>query len=447
MGIIGALLMSPACHIETPDDDNGNGGSTAEGGKGGSSGSRAGSAGKAASGGKKNMSGGDAGESGQGGAGGEGGAAACPGCASGFCLEDGTCVDCLPSNDQCPSGQYCTNHNECAPGCKNDTTSCASGVCGADHNCQRCISDSECTAEYVCSAGVCANRCSAEQEGKSLGCSSGLICCSQRCSNLAIDSRNCGSCGHACGSSQFCGLTACANTGAGGSGAGGGAGSGAGGAAGAGSGSCVECRDTTLANLCSVGKVTVILDTNKNASDGNRVPGRAMGAALRDKCVPKPLLTEAEQDSVEALNLTTGRPVSNSSELLVVAGGPFFQNVEGYLEEQDIAPLYLKVSGDVTEFRRSSTNKVVVSLPVAGDHDSHDIFIIQFMRDSASGSLVLNEQGFWLSGTVAGAYQVINGLLPQLAQQTKAWYAYEWTDKNGDKAPDQNEILLLDSGN
>jgi len=206
------------------------------------------------------------------------------------------------------------------------------------------------------------------------------------------------------------------------------------------------CHDTTLANLCSVAKVTVILDTNKNSSDGNRVPGRALGAALRDQCLPKPQLAEAEQDSAAALNLTTGRPVSDSSELLVVAGGPFFQNLEGYLEEQRITPLYWNATGEVTEFRKTATKQVVASLPIAGDHESHDIFIIQFMRDAASGSLVLNVQGFWLSGTVAGAYHVSHALLAELEQQDQAWYAYEWTDLDGDRAPDLNEIHLLEAG-
>ncbi len=428
--ITGALLIGPACSSKTPDNGNNAGappdGSVAGGGRGGA-GSQAGS-GSGGKGGRKGTSS-DAGEGGEGGEAGQ--APACPGCASGFCLEDGSCVDCLPSNDHCPSGKYCTDHNECAPGCKNDTTSCASGVCGKDHNCKRCINDSECTPEYVCSAGECTAACTPQQEGKTTGCNGGTVCCSLHCSDLATDSKNCGACGQACGTGQFCGLTDCANAGD----------------AGVGSGSCVECHDTTLANVCSVARVTVILDSNKNTSDGNRVPGRAIGAALRDKCVPKPLLAEAEQDSVEALNITTGQPVSDSSELLVVAGGPFFQNVEGYLEDQDIAPLYWKTNGDVTEFRKTSNDKVVISQPIEGDHDSHDFFIVQFMRDPASGSLILNLQGFWLSGTVAGAYQIINGLFPELDQQTKAWYVYEWTDLDGDKAPDQNEIELLSSGN
>ncbi|HET7539298.1 MAG TPA: hypothetical protein VFK05_05480 [Polyangiaceae bacterium] len=421
-GIISAFLLAPACTIKTADDYPRNDPTNAEGGKSGSAGGKAGSTSTTPKG--------EGGEAGQG---------PCAACASGFCLDDGTCVDCLPSNDHCPRGQYCSEDHECRPGCKNDTTSCASGVCGKDHNCKRCIDDSECTPEFVCSGGECTAACGADEEGTSASCSRGLTCCSARCSDLTVDERNCGACGKSCGSGQFCGRTTCEAVGEGGAG-------GEGGQSGTGTEMCIQCHDTTLANVCSVGKVTVILDTSKNSSDGNRVPGRALGAALQAKCPTSPVLSEAEQDSVEALNITTGRPVSDSSELLVVAGGPFFQNLEGYIETQRITPLYSSSTSKATEFRKADTNEVVVSLPIDGDHDSHDIFIIQFARDPASGSLILNEQGFWLSGTVAGAYQLIHGLLPDLKNQDKAWYAYEWTDRNGDKAPSLEEIELLDSG-
>jgi len=426
---MGALLFSPACGSNSSDNDNSGGTSTTSGDGGKSGASTSGTAGKSQAGESNTES------AGEGGAGGEGGQAnPCPGCASGFCLDDGTCVDCLPSNDHCPKGEYCTAENQCAPGCKNDTTSCASGICNDDHNCKRCIDDSECFGGSICSSGTCTAACGAEQEGTSTGCGDGMTCCSERCSDLLVDSRNCGTCGKACATGQFCGRTACDSAGEGGAG-------------GAGAESCVECQDTTLSGVCSVAKVTVILDTSKNSSDGNRVPGRAIGAALRDGCPTKPTLSEAEQDSVEALNITTGRPVSDSSELLVVAGGPFFQNVEGYLEDQKITPLYWSYNTDVSEYRKTATKEVVISLPLAGDHDSHDFFIIQFARDPASGSLILNMQGLWLSGTVAGAYQLIHGLLPDLSTQDKAWYAYEWTDQDGDKAPALNEIRLVDSGN
>jgi len=349
----------------------------------------------------------------------------CASCDSGQCLDDGTCVDCLPTDDQCARGKYCDGESyTCVSGCKADGSTCASGVCNDDHSCQSCINDRECAAGLVCSNGECSPACTDEQEGTTDGCSAGLTCCSMHCSDFSTDSRNCGGCGNTCASGQFCGVT-CADS----------------------PGGCPVCQDATLANVCSVAKVVVILDSSKNSSDGNRTPGRAMGAALSEQCPTQPTLTEAEQDSVEALNLTTGRPVSNSSELLVVAGGPFYQNLEGYLEEQKITPLYWKVGMDSTEYRSNKTDDVVVSLPIVGDHDSHDIFIIQFMRDPDSGSLILNAQGFWLSGTVAAAYHLNNALLTDLKAQDKAWYAYEWTDKDGDKAPDADEIELLESGN
>jgi hypothetical protein len=445
------LAVSAACSDDPPGGSDGggagDGGSpSGNGGKSGGTANKAGTGGKTGgTGGKTGGTGGKTGGSsgstmvggagagpGTGAQGGAGGAPECPGCASGFCLADGTCVDCLSSNDQCGEGTYCTDANECAPGCKESGDGCASGVCEADHNCKNCIADSECLAPLLCNDGTCSAACTAQAEGTMTGCDGGLTCCSLHCSELATDSKNCGSCGHACDTGQFCGAVDC----------------GQGGAGGAGSAACVACHDTTFANICSISKIIVILDNTDDVT-GNRPQGRKVGEALHTQCSPAPILTEAEQDSVDALNITTGRPVSGGGELLVVAGGPFYQKLEGYLEEQKIAPLYWKhdaVAG-VTQFRKTADDAVVVERATAGAHDAQDDFIIQFSRDPASGSLVLNVQGFWLSGTVAAVYQITTGFLPQLETRDKGWYAYTWTDADGDKAPDANEIVLIASGN
>lgn len=447
------LAVSAACSDNPPagttDGGAGDGGSPGgNGGKNGGSSSRAGSAGKSGGSGGKTGSAGTGGKSGgssgvvggagagpdTGGQGGEGGAPVCPGCASGFCLPDGACVDCLPSNDHCSPGEYCTDANECAPGCKASGEGCASGSCNDEHNCNNCITDAECLAPLLCNDGTCSAACTAQAEGTSTGCEGGLTCCSLHCAELATDSKNCGSCGNACGTGQFCGAVEC----------------GQGGAGGAASEPCVACHDTTLANICSVSKIIVILDTTENPDNsGNRDEGRKVGAALHAQCSPAPVLTEAEQDSVDALNITTGRPVSGGGELLVVAGGPYYQKLEGYLEEQKIAPLYWKhdaVAG-ITQFRKTADDALVVERATAGAHDTQDDFIIQFSRDPVSGSLILNVQGFWLSGTMAATYQITTGFLPQLETRDKGWYAYTWTDADGDKAPDANEIELIASGN
>ena len=125
---------------------------------------------------------------------------------------------------------------------------------------------------------------------------------------------------------------------------------------------------------------------------------------------PTPIVSEEEQDSVSALNFTTGRPVSGGGELLLVAGGSFYQNLEGYVE-QSISPLYVKVEDGKQTFVRRADDTAVAT-DDTDDIESHDFFALQFMRDDASGSLVLNLQGFWLSGTQAAAFFVINGVLP-----------------------------------
>jgi hypothetical protein len=411
---LGVVAAAAGCTIKTPEDAPKDDPTPSTGGSGGGS-PKPGSSGT-----------GTGASPSEGGSGGEPASPIderCASCKSGLCLEDGTCVDCLPDADKCPTGKYCSDDYECVRGCKSSGEDCASGVCGTDRNCQRCIKDSECVDGFVCSAGQCAAACTTEQQGTADGCGDGLICCSEHCSLLTTDSRNCGGCGNTCASGQFCGLAASEADATG-----------------------VSCQDTTLANVCSVSKVIVVLDTNKNENDGDRNSGRAIGAALSGQCPSKPTLEEAEQDSVDALNMTTGRPVSSSSDLLVIVGGPFFQNLQGYLEEQGIAPLYWKLTGENSEYRRADTDEVVASVPIDSDHESHDIFIIQFMRDPESGSLVLNAQGTWLTGSAAAAYHLSTVLLPDLPSQDKSWYAFDWTDKDGDLAPDEDEIQLLGSG-
>jgi len=287
----------------------------------------------------------------------------------------------------------------------------------------------------VCGAGTCAPACSAAQEGLPANCGAGLTCCSLHCSDLTTDSNHCGACGTACGGSQFCGLsTGCSGAGE----------AGAGGASGQ---ACVACHEIAVANLCSINAVIVISDRDKNSTDGNLAPARAIAAALNTDCNPSPTVTEELQNSQDALNITTGHPVSGGGTLLVVAGGPFFQNLEGYFEQSSSPLYYAEPVGDTDtqQFVSRATGEAVVSRSKSEGYLSHDFFIIQFMRDAGSGSLVLNAQGFWESGTIAAAFYFTNVIAPAFSSYDKAWYAYEWTDADGDLAPDLNEIVLKGS--
>ncbi|MEP7049488.1 MAG: hypothetical protein ABJB12_04015 [Pseudomonadota bacterium] len=411
-----------ACSSSSSGDGTagGSGGSSGDGessGTGGS-GAHAGSAGKA---GHTGSTAGDAGAggtdaagaAGASGAGGEAGANdPCAACPSDACVPDtGECVDCVASNDHCPDGQYCTAQNTCVPGCKDDSA-CASGVCMAGHECQSCISDTECSAPRVCGASECAAACTADQEGTSMGCSTGLTCCSTHCVDATSDSEHCGACGTACAAGQFCGIGGC--------------------------------HDSTLASLCSIAKVTVVLD----GQDGNAIPARTIAAALTAQCAAPPVVREVSQDVADAVNASSGRPVAGGDELLIAAGGFFFAHLTNYVTTEPVAPIYGVVSEDglSQEYRKRKNDDLVATELNDGSHDSEDYLLIQIMRDADSGSVILNAQGFWQSGTTAAAYYVANVMLPVLATETKSWYVYKWTDGNANQAPDLGEFMLVDSG-
>jgi hypothetical protein len=119
--------------------------------------------------------------------------------------------------------------------------------------------------------------------------------------------------------------------------------------------------------------------------------------------------------------------------------------LENYFE-QSASPLYVTNDGTTNEFIDRAGTAVAsdpISIPGDPNHVMHDKFIVQFMRDASSGSLVLNAQGFWQSGTTAAAFEVANVILPSLSTYTKNWYAFDWTDANADQLPQANEITQI----
>jgi hypothetical protein len=343
-----------------------------------------------------------------GGSGGDAPVDPCAACPSGFCLPDATCVDCLPDNDHCPDGKYCSAQNACVPGCKNDA-SCASGVCGIAHDCQSCISDQECSEAHVCGAQQCASACTVAQEGGNAGCGTGLTCCSLHCVDTNNDSQHCGACGTACSTAQFCGASGCVTS--------------------------------KLSSLCEFKKVVVVLD-----GQFDDPIGRSIAQTLVTQCPTAPAVREVAQTVADAVNPNNGRPVTGGDELIILAGGNAVQIAANYVMTQKVAPLTNALSNGNYEIRNTATNMVIASEPVANATASHDLFALEFMRDSTSDSLLLDAYGFTTGGTAAAALYLDESLAPTFATATKAWYVGEWTDANGDNTPQIEELVLLGSG-
>ena len=144
------------------------------------------------------------------------------------------CVVCASDQD-CPSGQLCTQ-NACSPGCSAahgcpdgggtcDTAGKMCKVCGGDGDCsgatprcdlnaRACVAclpqNDNCTAGTFCTQvnGVyeCAKGCKVDKDcaANGDGGASPMTCCNHLCTNTLVDGKNCGVCGTDCGGKACC---------------------------------------------------------------------------------------------------------------------------------------------------------------------------------------------------------------------------------------------------
>lgn len=355
----------------------------------------------------------------------------CSDCGTGLCLADGSCiactaqvpcqnanlvcnvatgscVECLPSDDHCPDGEYCSAGFQCLRGCKGDAN-CASGRCNEDHACERCLSDLECGAGQVCGTLSCGTSCDDPGDAGTSACAGSLECCTAACVDTTRDIAHCGGCGMACSASQFCGTAGCA--------------------------------DVSLANLCDNQAATLIT----TGAPDDVLRSEQIKTALGDLCTPAPTLDSHDVSESALLNLASGQPVAGGNHLLVTVGSAYSNPLVDYLEQQGIAPLLMTHQWDEIpsfEFRRSSDNSLIYGGQVSDETETDAHFVIALARDS-SGSVTLYTYGYWSQGTGAGAWYLINQVLNTPASYGEAWYVYRWQSINANLGPDAEDTFTL----
>ena len=118
----------------------------------------------------------------------------------------GRCVQCVPTADTCPSGQYCSGAT-CVPGCRDDDA-CAGAATGdggvalpaarrcnvPTRSCVECVVDEHCPAGLLCVGNVCVSGCTTARP-----CPGLLQCCSGACIDTVSNVASCGACGVRCG--------------------------------------------------------------------------------------------------------------------------------------------------------------------------------------------------------------------------------------------------------
>ncbi|MEI8255059.1 MAG: hypothetical protein WCJ30_05240, partial [Deltaproteobacteria bacterium] len=129
----------------------------------------------------------------------------------------GLCVQCLPSDDTCPSDQHCDSPTRtCLPGCRTDL-GCPSdgGILHCDvasHRCVECLGTPECLDGKVCVAGHCIVGCDTLRP-----CAAGVACCANTCADLQTSLAHCGTCSTTCATAHntstrtagLCAIVAC----------------------------------------------------------------------------------------------------------------------------------------------------------------------------------------------------------------------------------------------
>jgi hypothetical protein len=224
-------------------------------------------------------------------------------------------------------------------------------------------------------------------------------CCSGYCIDTAKDPANCGQCGRACTSTQFCTGTAC--------------------------------DDTIIANVCANPNGTVALDPYGVDNDA----GIAMGNALVGKCVPAPTIVQKLQHDPSVTDISgSGRPVTGPGNTFITGGGGYGQIGVAYMETS-ITPLYITDDGTHEGIvARSNPSTPVVSVLLSSLGPGFDYFYVQVSVEPRSGSLCFSSAGMQSPGTVAAGYYVSQVMIPNIASYTKSWYVYQWVD-NGDQIP------------
>jgi hypothetical protein len=316
-------------------------------------------------------------------------------------LDRNVCEECLPTNDVCPNGQYCGAEKRCVKGCK-DASSCASGVCNSAHDCDRCVSDTECSGQKLCGSGTCGTSCTASGPPDQCGTGSGFSCCEPKCVRVDRDVLNCKTCGTVCDPKQFCGKTACTNA--------------------------------TISNVCNLPLVAAVLDGAPNDDQA----ARDILAGLEARCAPVPTTRSVPQPSADVINPTTGRVVAPGGELLVFSGGRYLQKGVGFLEDQRSVPVYSGGQFPNVSFIRSSDNSTIAT-SLYEEPGYHDIIVIEVGRDVSTGTPSLVAYGFHANGTRAAAWYFVNRMLPDLTNYPAAWYVYEWVDINQNLGPDSGD--------
>lgn len=289
---------------------------------------------------------------------------------------------------------------------------CASGSCTTAHDCERCVSDTECAEGRVCSTGTCLSPCANTPD-----CPSGYVCCGTRCADTSRDHNHCASCNAFCTGGDYC--------------------------------AGVGCKQTSVATVCDTPHMTFVL--SGASTDDALAP--VLSAALTSGCPSPPAMTTEPDTASVAVNPTTAQPVAGAGDLIVEFGGPYTTKLANYIESHGYTRIYdTTPDGNVVGFYAHSADggkdPAIAEAPFAAFTATHDYFKIEMVVDPVSGTRVLQIYGIFSPGTVAAEWFFEHRMLPNLSAYPLRYYVYEWTHGDAGTTPGASDsFVLVASGN
>jgi hypothetical protein len=202
-----------------------------------------------------------------------------------------------------------------------------------------------------------------------------------------------------------------------------------------------DCSAIPMSRLCGRPHTTLIQDGLSPDDTSNAM----IQQALVDDCLPVPATASLEKGRAGAIDPTTGRPMAGKDNLLTIAGGNYVQKTVAYLDTIAATQVYLVTKQDGSWQYVSRAGTVVAELSSTTFSPTHDILLIELVRDPLSETPVLIAFGQEAESTRAAAWYVAHQILPHASSYDKSWYAFEWT-ASPTGADDASNYLLKGMG-
>ena len=197
-----------------------------------------------------------------------------------------------------------------------------------------------------------------------------------------------------------------------------------------------SCVPVSFTALCGLDRATQL--TDGNAVDDPAATGIA--ASLKGSCGTTFAVATASLADPTVFDAADGRLLIERREVVLTAGGFFFNPLVGALETARRTPLYFTSDATSDGWASSATGAPVHTFPSASVTAGHDFFVVELLTDG-DGRLVLVDYGVGAGGTQAAGRQA-EAILASAATHTDTWYLYEWTLA----ADGGNAVALVASG-